>query len=248
MKRFALLLAATISAAGCVIETTPTGSATIDWSFYGLVSASGATGLACDAGTFQTLSGDVYGVDLIDVYVDTDPVPYTAYCTDGYLTITGLDEGLHDIVVEGFDSSGTFLMVRDWATVDVIADTDTTFDFTPGEAYLGVDYLLDSVPFDTCLSVSAPYSGTDWISFDVYDAIDKVTVSYNQYAACNDTTYAAITRIPWGIYSVSWVGEEQWNTSAPAGYDVLRETTVGTTQQTLWDEGGVTTWFSVALY
>jgi hypothetical protein len=245
MKRIALLLAAAISSAGCVVTTsTPTGDLTVDWSYYGLTSSTGATGLACNAGTFQTLAGDVDGVYQINVYVDGFPEVTGRLCSVGYATILGLDEGLHDVVVEGLDYSGNLVMVRDWNTVDVIANVDTTYDFTPGETRIQVDYHFS--PVDSCYATSAPEDVNTYIRYEVTEQTfgDVYSNSSNFSPTCGS---AIVLRVPWGRYTVDWVDEYSYNPNNST-FTLRGASSAPVGPTTVWDPGNVIVPLTIYVY
>ncbi|HSM92301.1 MAG TPA: hypothetical protein VLT47_05385 [Anaeromyxobacteraceae bacterium] len=129
MKRIALLLAAVAglgTGAGCTVST---GSAcdpqslTIDWRF---IDANGNSGLGCGAA----------GVSDLDVYIDGARVVTAAPCDPAMaLQIVSPPNGVHRVVLEGYDSLGNFIN-RDWADLPIATCGDTYWQASPGSGWL----------------------------------------------------------------------------------------------------------------
>jgi hypothetical protein len=127
MKRIAILLAAVGLGSGCVVSTTcdPQDLA-IDWRFIDV------------NGTGNLLCTEVPGViNTVDIWVDGARWD-TVTCDNLNLGITYANPGtgFHRVVVEGY--SGSTLVNRDWADVNVAECGTTSFAANPGEGYLVV--------------------------------------------------------------------------------------------------------------
>lgn len=183
MKRIAILLAAVGLGSGCVVDTCPTGTLSVDWSF---VDATGRSNLLCGDSGLSAAINDV------DIYLDGVPVATFVPCTAYGASIADVRDGSHQVMVEGFDVGGN-IIVRDWFTVSVQGCGNALTTAMPGEGIIkfvpsscngGPTYLTYSLNDVTrspyVISAITPSSGTAITTFTCASGV-SFPVPYGNY-------------------------------------------------------------------
>jgi hypothetical protein len=187
MKRLVSALAAVVLGSGCIVTTDPCDrTITTDWVSFTYWNGAWVSAGCASAGAWY-----------VDVWMNSGFVGRFA-CSDGGVVITGVDEGSHDITVEGIDSTGTVILYRDMFTVSASSCGDHYEAAYPAEGLVNLDYAAPG----GCTS------GPCYLWLSVHDDIANVTAAaFSASGGATTLTYPddVVLALPYGDYSLDWM-------------------------------------------
>lgn len=199
MNRLSIILAAGLLGTGCVSggDTCDAHRVWISWNSFVVATDDGyATTSSCG------------GISQIDVYVDGDTTPISAYCADDAVAVNLLTGG-HSVRVDALDGDG-YPILRDELGFR-ISDScaDQVVDTQPGEGWVTINYDFGG---------GACVDGGSYMWFNVFDEIAGVSIAGVNGSSPNKAQYACNVSaqpgfispgfaLPAGDYTLDWIQE-----------------------------------------